>query len=76
MSARRLPVFLPPPPLHFLGYSRVPLQILGSFVLQPYHPLLFYSPGLNLSKAFLLEQVPSGKNSTWVKKKQTIKRPE
>lgn len=59
-----------PPPLHFLGYSRVPLQILGSFFLQPYHPLLFYSPGLNLSKAFLLEQVPSGKNSTWVKKKK------
>lgn len=23
------------------------------------------APGLNLSKAFLLEQVPSGKNSTW-----------
>lgn len=54
-----------PHPTTFLGLFQSPSPYMGPPFLQPSHLLLLYSPGLNFSKAFLLEQVPSGKNSTW-----------
>lgn len=65
MSARRFSISLPPPPRHFSWVIPESLSIYGAPFLQPSHLLLLYSPGLNFSRAFLLEQVPSGKNSTW-----------